>query len=50
MATKAGTGGYMYKAISVISRVAAATTLLLAGYVFVTSLPDMRRYIRISTM
>ncbi len=40
----------MNKAIFILSRVAAATTLLLAGYAFISSIPDMRRYIRISTM
>jgi len=40
----------MNKAILILSRVAVATTVLLAGYAFISSLPDMRRYIRISTM
>ena len=40
----------MNKAIFILSRLAAATALLLAGYVFISSLPDMRRYIRISNM
>jgi hypothetical protein len=40
----------MNKAISTIAKVAAAATLLLAGYALVVSLPDLRRYIKISTM
>ena len=37
------------RALSVTNMLAAAG-LLFAGYVFFTSLPDIRRYIRISTM
>jgi hypothetical protein len=33
-----------------ISHLIAAVGVMLAGYVFLTSLPDLRRYIRISTM
>jgi hypothetical protein len=38
------------KAASTILTVAAATTLLLVGVLFVTALPDLKRYIKISTM
>jgi uncharacterized protein DUF6893 len=31
-------------------KVVGTVTLLLAGYVLITSLPDLFRYIRISTM
>jgi hypothetical protein len=40
----------MNKAILTMAKVAAATTLILAGYALVASLPDLKRYIRISTM
>jgi len=40
----------MNKAILTIAKVTAAATVLLAGYALVASLPDLRRYIRISTM
>jgi hypothetical protein len=40
----------MNKAVSTIAKMAAAATLLLAGYAIVASLPDLRRYIKISTM
>ena len=33
-----------------ITNVLATAGVLLAGYVLITSIPDMRRYIRISTM
>lgn len=33
-----------------VTNLVAAAGLLWAGYVFVTSLPDLRRYIRISMM
>ena len=33
-----------------VSNVVAVGTLLFAGYIFLTALPDLRRYIRISTM
>jgi len=35
---------------STVVMVMGAVSLLLAGYVFLTSLPDLRRYIRISRM
>ena len=35
---------------STLSQVLMITGLLFAGYVLVTSLPEIRRYIRISTM
>jgi hypothetical protein len=37
-------------ATSVIVKVMGAASLLLAGYVFLTSIPELRRYIRMSTM
>jgi hypothetical protein len=37
-------------AASTLVMVVGAASLLFAGYVFLTSLPDLRRYIRISTM
>jgi hypothetical protein len=40
----------MKKPILSLGNVFAAAGVLLAGYVFFTSLPDLRRYIRISTM
>jgi hypothetical protein len=43
----------MKKAISafqVITTVAGAASLLYAGYVILNSLPDLRRYIRMSRM
>jgi hypothetical protein len=40
----------MNKAISTIAKVAAVATLILAGYALVASLPDFRRYMKISTM
>ncbi|MGA7291676.1 MAG: hypothetical protein WBW53_08200 [Terriglobales bacterium] len=33
-----------------LPRMIAATTLLVAGYVLITSLPDLVRYVKISTM
>jgi hypothetical protein len=40
----------MNKAISTIANVVGAATLLLVGYAIVASLPDLRHYIRLSTM
>jgi hypothetical protein len=40
----------MAKALSVLTKVAGAATLAFAGYIILASLPDLRRYIRISTM
>ncbi len=40
----------MKKAVNTITTVVGAASLLLAGYVLLTSIPDLRRYIRISTM
>jgi hypothetical protein len=34
----------------VVTTVAGAASLLFAGYVILNSLPDLRRYIKISTM
>jgi hypothetical protein len=38
------------KALSILTKVAGVATLAFAGYILLTSLPDFRRYIRISTM
>lgn len=38
------------KALSAITTVVGAATLLMAGYVFLAALPDLRRYIKITTM
>jgi hypothetical protein len=38
------------KQASTIVKVVGAVSVLLAGYVVITSLPDLRRYIRISMM
>jgi len=38
------------KAVSTITTEFGAATLLMAGYVLLSSLPDLRRYVRISTM
>jgi hypothetical protein len=43
-------GGIVKKTLSVIGSVAGVASLLLAGYVFLKSIPDLRRYIKISTM
>lgn len=40
----------MKRALSAAAAVAGAATLAFAGYVLLVSLPDLRRYIRISTM
>jgi hypothetical protein len=40
----------MKKAFSVVTTAAGVATLAFAGYVILASLPDLRRYIRISTM
>jgi hypothetical protein len=38
------------KTLSAITTVVGAATLLMAGHVFLAALPDLRRYIKISTM
>ena len=38
------------KALKGIVNIVGTAGLLLGGYIFVKSLPDLRRYIRISTM
>ncbi len=40
----------MMKTLSVATKVAGAATLIFAGYVILAALPDLRRYIRISSM
>jgi len=40
----------MKKVLSAAAAVAGAATLAFAEYVLLLSLPDLRRYIRISTM
>jgi hypothetical protein len=43
-------GGIVDKTYAAIAKAMGITGLLIAGYMFVVSLPDIRRYIRISTM
>lgn len=43
-------GGTVKKAFVVTRNIVGVAGLLLAGYVLVTSIPDMGRYIKISTM
>ena len=43
-------GGLVSKSASTIIKVAGAASLLFAGYVFLTALPDLPRCIRISAM
>lgn len=43
-------GGAVIKTALTVTKVVVAATFILAGYVFLTSLPDLRRYIKISTM
>jgi hypothetical protein len=43
-------GGSVKKAALTITSVVGAATLIWAGFVFLSALPDMRRYIRISSM
>jgi hypothetical protein len=38
------------KALSVVTKVAGVAALAFAGFVILAALPDLRRYIRISTM
>jgi hypothetical protein len=40
----------MKKPLLTVMNVAATAGVLFVGYLFYTSLPDLRRYIRISTM
>jgi hypothetical protein len=40
----------MKKVLTAFTAVAGAATLAFAGYVLLVSLPDLKRYIRISTM
>jgi len=40
----------MRKAASRIASIAGVATLVMVGYVVISSLPDIKRYIRISTM
>lgn len=40
----------MKKALSAAATVAGVATLAFAGYVLLVSLPDFRRYVKISTM
>lgn len=41
---------YVKKTLATMTSIAGTATLLLIGYVFLTSIPDLKRYIRISTM
>lgn len=43
-------GGSVVKAVLTLKNLAAAAGVFFAAYVLITSLPDLRRYIRISTM
>jgi uncharacterized protein DUF6893 len=43
-------GGIVKRPGSIIATVVGAASFLLAGYVLLTSLPDLRRYIKISMM
>jgi hypothetical protein len=43
-------GDFVKKTVSAITTVVGAATLLMAGYVLLAALPDLRRYIKISTM
>jgi hypothetical protein len=38
------------KSAATLTKVVGAASLLLVGYVFLTALPDLRRYIKISMM
>jgi hypothetical protein len=38
------------KAFSTLAKVAGVATLAFAGFVILSALPDLRRYIKISTM
>jgi hypothetical protein len=38
------------KVFSMLTKVAGLATLAFAGFIIVASLPDLRRYVRISTM
>ncbi len=40
----------MKKAFSIVTTVAGIASLAFAGFVLISSLPDLRRYIKISTM
>lgn len=40
----------MSKSAATITKVIGTASLLFMGYVFLTALPDLRRYIRISMM
>jgi len=39
-----------WRILSMMTTLAGAASLAFAGYVLLTALPDVRRYIRISTM
>jgi len=39
-----------WNALSVVTTVAGVATLAFAGYVILNALPDLRRYIKISSM
>ena len=40
----------MKKTLSAIANLAGVATLVMVGYVVLSSLPDLKRYIRIATM
>jgi hypothetical protein len=43
-------GGIVCKSTSPLTKVLGAASLLFMGYVILTALPDLRRYIKISMM
>jgi hypothetical protein len=43
-------GGTVSKSAATLTKVVGAASLLFVGYVFLTALPDLRRYIKISMM
>jgi hypothetical protein len=40
----------MKKTVSTMTKVAGVASLLFAGYVLLTAIPDLKRYIKISMM
>jgi hypothetical protein len=43
-------GGFVQKTLNVLRNIIGTAGLVFAGYVFLESIPALRRYIRISTM
>jgi hypothetical protein len=48
-ATQRG-GGFLKKTVSTLATVVGLATLALVGFTLLTSIPDIRRYIKISMM